>query len=379
VDFGLTSVRVCNYRTAREIELRTSEMNAFIGQAGTGKSNLLAAVRTLLDPTVELAHDDFASPQTDVLIEGTLASGDSISLGDRSSAPPVWTFPARLRDGVLVVAEPTPPAFATALAADPAPRVALVHALEECVDRVSGVVFLIEEPELFLTPQGHRYLYRLLRQVAASRNQIFISTHAPGFLNVARLDEIHRVSRDSAGVTTVERLEPVDVDDEFRAMCEFDAERGELLMSRAAVLVEGMTEKLAFPYLFGALGHDVDRLAISIVECGGKANLPLFVEICRRAGVPCVAVFDTDIVPGKQANAGTAKLNRLIVEAAGADRVVALEPDFEGALGILARGHKPERAFRALSELEPAEVPPPLERLVELTLSIARPEPPTYS
>jgi predicted ATP-dependent endonuclease of OLD family len=280
---------------------------------------------------------------------------------------------------VLVVAEPTPPAFATALAADPAPRVALVHALEECVDRVSGVVFLIEEPELFLTPQGHRYLYRLLRQVAASGNQIFISTHAPGFLNVARLDEIHRVSRDSAGVTTVERLEPVDVDDEFRAMCEFDAERGELLMSRAAVLVEGMTEKLAFPYLFGALGHDVDRLAISIVECGGKANLPLFVEICRRAGVPCVAVFDTDIVPGKQANAGTAKLNRLIVEAAGADRVVALEPDFEGALGILARGHKPERAFRALSELEPAEVPPPLERLVELTLSIARPEPPTYS
>jgi hypothetical protein len=379
VDFGLTSVRVCNYRTAREIELRTSEMNAFIGQAGTGKSNLLAAVRTLLDPTVELAHDDFASPQTDVLIEGTLASGDSISLGDLSSAPPVWTFPARLRDGVLVVAEPTPPAFATALAADPAPRVALVHALEECVDRVSGVVFLIEEPELFLTPQGHRYLYRLLRQVAASGNQIFISTHAPGFLNVARLDEIHRVSRDSAGVTTVERLEPVDVDDEFRAMCEFDAERGELLMSRAAVLVEGMTEKLAFPYLFGALGHDVDRLAISIVECGGKANLPLFVEICRRAGVPCVAVFDTDIVPGKQPNAGTAKLNRLIVEAAGADRVVALEPDFEGALGILARGHKPERAFRALSELEPAEVPPALERLVELTLSVARPEPPTYS
>ena len=66
-------------------------------------------------------------------------------------------------------------------------------------------------------------------------------------------------------------------------MCEFDAERAELFFSRAAILVEGMTEKMAFPFVFGALGHDADREQISIVECGGKSNLPLFVEICKRA------------------------------------------------------------------------------------------------
>ena len=80
--------------------------------------------------------------------------------------------------------------------------------------------------------------------------------------------------------STVRQLEPIDADDELRAACEFDAERSELFLSRATILVEGLTEKVGFPYVFAALGHDADREAISVVECDGKANIPLFVEIC---------------------------------------------------------------------------------------------------
>jgi predicted ATP-dependent endonuclease of OLD family len=50
------------------------------------------------------------------------------------------------------------------------------------------------------------------------------------------------------------------------------------------VLVEGLTEKLVLPFVFSALGYDVDREAISIVECGGKPNIPLFARICRAVG-----------------------------------------------------------------------------------------------
>ena len=173
-----------------------------------------------------------------------------------------------------------------ALARAPAPRVALVRGLEACAAETSGVVFAIEEPELFLAPQAHRYLRRLIRRLAEAGNQVFFTTHAPGLLSVAALEEVNLVARDELGVTTVERLRAIDVDDAFRVMCEFDAERSELFFSRAAILVEGMTEKIALPVVFHALGHDADREQISIVECGGKANLPLFVEICRRARVP---------------------------------------------------------------------------------------------
>ena len=129
-------------------------------------------------------------------------------------------------------------------------------------------------------------------------------------------------------------------------MCEFDAERSELFFSRAAILVEGMTEKIALPFVFQALGHDADREQISIVECGGKSNLPLFIEICRRARVPFVVVHDSDLRAGPRAVGGGAEAERAHPPAGGARRTVVLEPDFEGH-PRLPRQEEEARARRA--------------------------------
>ena len=86
--------------------------------------------------------------------------------------------------------------IADALARAPAPRAALIGALEACAAEISGVVIAIEEPELFLAPHAHRYLRRLLRRLAAKGNQIFVTTHSPGLLSVAALDEVNLVRRD---------------------------------------------------------------------------------------------------------------------------------------------------------------------------------------
>ena len=180
-------------------------------------------------------------------------------------------------------------------------------------------------------------------------------------------------------MTAVERLRAIDVDDAFRVMCEFDAERSELFLSRAAILVEGMTEKIAFPFVFHALGHDADREQISIVECGGKSNLPLFVEICRRARVPYVVVHDSDVRTDREPIESDLKLNALIRRRAGARRTIVLEPDFEGVAGFRGRRGKPERAWRRLARAHPDELPEPLVRAVRLALASARPGPPSYS
>jgi predicted ATP-dependent endonuclease of OLD family len=65
-------------------------------------------------------------------------------------------------------------------------------------------------------------------------------------------------------------------------MTEFDAARSELFLGRAVVLVEGLAENHVLPFVFSALGHDVDREAIPIVECG------------RATGIPFVVVHDSD-------------------------------------------------------------------------------------
>jgi predicted ATP-dependent endonuclease of OLD family len=371
----LREIRVASFRTARGLVLRPGPVCAFIGEPGVGKSNVLFALRALLDPGFAASEDDRG-----ISIEATLTDGRTVSAGG-AGGPPIVHFPVELRSSELVAATDSPvhALIHEALRLAPAPRVALVRGLEACAASVSGVVFAIEEPELFLSPHAHRYLYRLIRRLAGLGNQVFFTTHSPGLLSVAALDEVNLVTRDELGVTAVERLRPIDVDDTFRAISEFDAERSELFFSRAAILVEGMTEKMALPFVFRALGHDPDREQISIVECGGKSNLPLFVEICKRARVPYVVVHDSDMRPDREPVEAEVKLNALIRRRAGATRTVVLEPDFEGVAGWRGHSHKPERAWRHLAHASAEELPEPLVRAVRLALEAAAPRAPSYS
>jgi hypothetical protein len=384
----LSEIRVVNFRSARRAVLRPGAVCAFIGEPGTGKTNLLFALRALLDPDFDLSTADLTIGERAISIEATLADGRTVSLAERDGGPPIVHFPTALRATDLVSGTTGSPSadsvhrlIQRALEQAPAPRVALVRGLEACVAaETTGVVFAIEEPELFLAPQAHRYLRRLIHRLAESGNQIFITTHAPGLLSVAALEEVNLVARDEIGVTTIERLRPIDVDDAFRVMCEFDAERAELFLSRAAILVEGITEKIALPFVFHALGYDADREQISIVECGGKTNLPLFVEICKRAHVPYVVVHDSDLRPGRQPLQEELRLNALIRRRAGARRTIVLEPDFEGVAGFRAKKkNKPERAWRHLANVRSDELPKPLAVAVRLAIESAHPRAPSYS
>ncbi len=146
-------------------------------------------------------------------------------------------------------------------------------------------------------------------------------------------------------------------------MTEFDAEQSELVLSRAALLVEGQTEKLALPFAFAACGVGVDREGVSIVECGGKPNILLFARVCRAAGIPFVALHDRD--------RGDEVLNEAIRALAGADRTIILNPDFEHVTRLRGGSHKPERAWRRFTRIGRDELPPSLVETVELVVELA--------
>jgi hypothetical protein len=401
--FGLTGVQVRRFRSLKETSFRPGAISAIVGEPSTGKSNLLTAIWALLDPdaapltAADVAHDD----RGPIRIVGELADGSTIAVGDEapdgssargSPGPPALFFPAALRDGPLIA--PTGPGTPSRVGqilgdavarierveawSHPAGVTAAVHGLVAGLESwreagITGVVVLMEEPELFLPPQAQRYLYRLLRLVATQGNQVLYSTHSPAFLNVVRLDELVFAERRPKVGTLLLQPEPLPADEEFRAYSEFDSSRSELFLARAAVLVEGLTEKLALPFVFEALGYDPDRERLSIVECGGKGNIPLFGRICTAVGLPFVAVHDRDAPAGTEPSEAERQLNALIAEVAGDERV-ELAPDFEGVAGIHGDRRKPARAWRRFAELGPDAVPGPLAEVVERAIALAHRE-----
>ena len=388
---GLEKVRIRGFRTAHDVTLTPGPLAALVGEAGAGKSNVLSAIWKLLAASVPPTKDDTSRNADGRLLVEASAGGETLSLESRQDEtpvrrgepPPALFLPAAVRSEE-VVARAAPLTGAAGLISEllaeqlksaggsaAAPALRFVDGLEACCAAgVSGVVLLIEEPELFLRPQAQRYLYRLLREFASSGNQVIYSTHAHSFLNVARLDELVLVEYRPSHGTTVRQPTPLTADESFRALSEFDAERSELLLARAALLVEGRTEKLAFPFIFQSLGHDPDREAISIIECGGKPNLALFARICDAVGVPYVVVHDRDAPPGRQPIPSEQAVNAEIARVAGPERTVILEPDFEAVVGLGGHRHKPERAWRRFAHTD-EKVPGELAQAVARVLQLA--------
>jgi hypothetical protein len=392
--FGIREITIRGFRSARDVTLAPGPLCALVGEASTGKSNLLAAVWTLLDTGApapvpgDVSHGGGSIEVRALLADAgrlTLTASPPLRPVRAGTGPPAIFFPAAERAGALVAGSAgdgplarrvrglLSRALAARSASSAAPALAFVGALEECRRAgIGGLVFLVEEPELFLRPQAQRFLYRLLRELAAAGNQVLYSTHSPAFINVARLEELALVEHRGGLGTAVVQPEALPADESFRALSEFDAERSELFLARAALLVEGRTEKLVFPFVFHALGHDADREAISIVECGGKPNIPLFARICDAVRVPYVVVHDRDARPGRRPIASERAVNAAIAAIAGRERTVVLAPDFEAVAGLHGHSHKPEHAWRSFAGIDRARVPPQLAAAVDRVLALAR-------
>jgi hypothetical protein len=293
---------------------------------------------------------------------------------NRDGAPPALFFPAALRTGALLA----PADHGTALVRQALDTrsdggLELIRAMRRLVEqRARGYVILVEEPELFLSPPAQRHLHALLRRLARrGRNQVLYSTHSPVFLGVDNLDSLVLVRHGERSGTVLLQPEPLPRERTARMLAELDSERAEIFLSRAVLLVEGRTEKLAFPYVFEALGYDHDQEAIAIVDCAGKGNIPLLAEICSVCGIPFVVVHDRDAPRGAQPPEAERVANDVILRLAGRRRTITLVPDFEAVSGLHARRGKPAAALRRFRAGN-GEVPPPLRQAVERVVAAAR-------
>jgi predicted ATPase len=207
----IEKVTISGYRGAREVALVPGPTCVLVGESSSGKSTVLSAIWTLLEAAAPMpTGGDVSRGHTRVHVEAVV--GDRTLFLDarppatinlnREGAPPALFFPANLRPTTLLAPADHPAKRALDIVREtetsPDGGLSLVRsiaAFEEA--RVRGLVILIEEPELYLSPPAQRHLHRLLRRLSArGRNQLLYSTHSPVFLGVDRLDELVLVRHD---------------------------------------------------------------------------------------------------------------------------------------------------------------------------------------
>mgnify|MGYP003631533663 FL=1 len=166
--------------------------------------------------------------------------------------------------------------------------------------------FIFEEPELYLHPQAQRSLFDSFVGLSESGNQVILCTHSSGLIDVERYRSIYIATKENGSDETrvkqcTDDLFEGDSKKDFNISYWINPDRGELFFASKVVLLEGATEKTVFPLLARELG--VFRYDYTLIDCGSKDNIPLYIKLLNKFQIPYVAVYDRDHQATKGADA----------------------------------------------------------------------------
>ncbi len=232
-----------------------------------------------------------------------------------------------------------------------------------------SIIFAIEEPELFLHPQAQRALATALRQLSESDNhQVFVCSHSSHFVNLDHYQDIVIADKPSPreGTQIRQCTEEIFAGEDLRNKKNrfhmaywVNPERGEMFFAKKTVFVEGETERSILPFLAEKLAcFDSD---VSIIDCGSKHNLPLYITIANAFSLNYHVIHDEDPLPDpipeewnddkRREKQRTYGLNQIVANMVGEHIQVSVCPgNFESMNGISKT--KAKNKGKALAALE---------------------------
>lgn len=168
-------------------------------------------------------------------------------------------------------------------------------------ERSTRRLLLIDEPELYLHPQGVRRLRQALLVLSRSGFQVVFSTHSPLMLsrdNAADAVIVHKTKEQ--GTTTRKPLRHAVVsalaDGESQSRTLFELGNvAEIYFSDRIVLCEGKTDRRLLPLAYERLyGRSAELDQIAFVSLGSCSDIPKALPVLKAMGINSCAVADLD-------------------------------------------------------------------------------------
>ena len=263
----------------------------------------------------------------------------------------------------------------------------------------------IEEPELFLHPNGQRKMEKVLSNLSAT-DQVIYCTHSTFFVNMFNYQNIIIVKRNANGPTTAiqHKGDIFETDDAesrkrlkkvFRYLSLFDLSRSEVFFSKKAVLVEGDTEKFMIPfwaskYTESDSKYDFQANNICVIDCGGKTNIHIFIRVLNRFKIPYVVIHDIDPLsfPEDKANKTDKEKSELRMFKENEfikntldntlGKIIKINPELEKVIGVsnsqVENEGKVGAAFLKYEPLALADYPPNVKNILDIILDVTNRE-----
>lgn len=209
-------------------------------------------------------------------------------------------------------------------------------------------IVALEEPEAHLHPSAVRTLWKTIQDVPGQK---LISTHSGDLLSEVDIDHVRRIARVGGAVRAfrvrtqysvppaifdalppAERQRWLSAEEARKFNYHVRRARGELLFARCWLLVEGETEAWLFPAAARAMGVDLHRAGVRVVEYA-QTDVGLLAKVATELGIPWYCIIDDD--------SGRAKYEPAVLEnlgsASASDRLCLPYPNAE--IHLLSNGY----------------------------------------
>lgn len=162
-------------------------------------------------------------------------------------------------------------------------------------------LLLIDEPELYLHPQGVRRLRQALAHLSSAGFQVVFSTHSPIMLSRDNAADTVIVGKTAEEGVTVRKpmrqavKEAIDgAESQSRTLFEL-SNLAEIYFADRVVLCEGKTDRRLLPLIYEQLyGQPPELDHIAFVSVGGCGNIPKALPVLAAMGIRACAIADLD-------------------------------------------------------------------------------------
>ena len=172
----------------------------------------------------------------------------------------------------------------------------------------------LEEPEAHLHPSAIRALWQLVEEFGGQK---LVSTHSGDFIADVDIGNIRRLARTPDGLRSFRVPTDLLSTEETRKFnYHIRQARGELLFARCWLLVEGETETWVYSAAARAMGLNLHREGVRLVEYR-QADVGLMAKVANALGIAWFCVGDDDgernnTEPKVRANLGSATVENRI-------------------------------------------------------------------
>jgi predicted ATP-dependent endonuclease of OLD family len=250
-------------------------------------------------------------------------------------------------------------------------RMAILRTYAELAPEGRPSVFLVEEPEAYLNPHLRRFFCSTLRKLAAAGNEIFLTTHDPAFVSLVDYPTVMRITKTEGSSAAHRCTERLDFSYERVAQKLRRGGNAEVLFAQFAILCEGQDDVAFTRVLLERLGCDPDSRSISIVDCGGRENLPDYIQLLDELDIGILVITDGDKTTA-ESNEKTAEHVGKVADAAG-DRAFRFAEDIETALGTEKRKPNTIHLVEIAESLDLDTLPPEIDALRQRLLAVCSP------